>query len=435
MPKRKVLIITYYWPPSGGSGVQRWVKFAKYMHAYGWEPIIYSPKNPETPEVDNSLNFDIPENIKVLKKKIWEPHHLYKKLVGLKKENKLGSGLMKSGNENSLLHKLAIWIRGNLFIPDSRKFWIRPSIDYLSLILKNEKIDAIISTGPPHSMHLIAMQLSKKFFIPWVADFRDPWTNIDFINELNLSRKAWKKHHFLEKTVLNSADKILVVSNTMKTEFQEFTKTPIEVITNGFDTSDYRVIDYTPNSKFVLAHIGMLTSTRNPSILWEVLQELKNEHHNFAKNFTLKLIGRVDSSIYSIIAEKKIEDIVQIIDYIPHKEVTSIQQSSESLLLIINNTPNASLLLTGKIFEYMAANRPIICITPVFGDASKVLNDVGIGSSFLYSEKDKLKIEIINQFNKWESGSLEKPEIANIKDYSRKHLTKKLVEQLNQLDL
>ncbi|GAB5410856.1 MAG: glycosyltransferase family 4 protein [Balneolaceae bacterium] len=431
-PKKKVLIITYYWPPSGGSGVQRWVKFTKYIRQFGWEPVIYTPSNPEAPAIDNSLLKDIPSDVEVIKAPIWEPYTFYKKFVGIKKDEKLGAALMSSGNENSFLKNISIWIRGNFFIPDARKFWISPSVKFLETYLKKEKVDAIISTGPPHSMHLIGLGISKKMNLPWIADFRDPWTNIDFFEDLKLSKFARKKHHKLEKKVLDSTDKIVVISNTMKKEFEEITNSDITVITNGFDSQDFSPKKYLPNIKCTISHIGMLTATRNPQILWEVLKELSVELEGFKENFLLQLVGRVDGSIQADIDKFKLEDLVEIIRYLPHDKVIPIQQKSEALLLIINDSPNAALLLTGKVFEYLAAKRPIICITPIDGDASKLLEETATASTVLYSDKNELKNQIIHIYKSWEKGINIYKE-SNADQYSRESLTEAFIEQLNSI--
>lgn len=429
---KKVLIITYYWPPTGGSGVQRWVKFTKYLREFGWEPVIYTPSNPEAPALDESLLKDIPDDIEVMKRPIWEPYTFYKKFVGLKKEEKLGAALMTSGNENSFLKDLSVWIRGNFFIPDARKFWIRPSVKYLTQLINEKPVDAVVSTGPPHSMHMIGMRVSQKTNTPWLADFRDPWTNIDFFEDLKLSSFARKRHHTLEKKVLDRAGKILVVSNTMKKEFTEITDTDISVIPNGFDTEDFPENKYSPNDYCTVSHIGMMTPTRNPQILWKALKELWDEVDGFKDNFRLHLIGKVDESIRLDINQSGIEPMVVFKDYIPHKEIIPVQQNSEALLLIINNSPNAALLLTGKLFEYLAAKRPIICITPVKGDAADVLEESPASTTILYSEKQKLKDHLKHIYNSWESGTdLYKGSRAN--KYSRRALTENLVSELNSI--
>ena len=235
---KKVLIITYYWPPSGGAGVQRWLKFVKYLREFGWEPVVYTPENPEAPAIDMSLEKDIPENLTVIKTKIWEPYSVYKKLVGIKPEEKIKAGFLSENKKPSLIENISVKIRGNFFIPDARKFWIKPSIKFLTKYLKDNPVDAIVSTGPPHSMHMIALGLKKKLNIPWLADFRDPWTNIDFYEELNLSASADKKHHQMEKSVLENADTVSVISRTMAVDFKRLYNRHYEVITNGFDEDD-----------------------------------------------------------------------------------------------------------------------------------------------------------------------------------------------------
>lgn len=430
--KKKVLIVVYYWPPSGGSGVQRWTKFVKYLRDFGWEPIIYTPSNPERPALDTSLENDIPEGIEVIQRTIWEPYSLYKKFVGINKEEQLGSGLMISGKENSTLQKFSIWIRGNLFVPDARRFWIQPSIKYLTSYLLENPVDAIVSTGPPHSLHLIGLGLSNNTHIPWLADFRDPWTNIDFFEELKLSSPAKKKHHQLEKKVLQSAQKIVVVSPTMKKEFSEITDTSISVIPNGFDETDFPELTYQKSLKFNLTHVGMLTATRNPENLWKALSELRNEISDFKKNFKLYLVGKIDASIQYEIKKNKIENLIEVSDYVPHSEVVKIQQNSEALLLIVNNTPNANLILTGKLFEYLAARRPIICISPLKGDVSEVLADSGSGTVILYNEKSSLKNEIMRLYNLWMEGNNDNLNTSN-SQFSRKNLTEKLAQELNSM--
>lgn len=204
---KKVLIITYYWPPTGGAGVQRWLKFSKYFRSFGWEPVIYTPSNPDFPIFDDTLLHDVPKDLTVLKTAITEPYDIYRKIMRKKKTETVNQGFLSEGKENTWLQAAMIWIRGNFFIPDARMFWIRPSLNYLSEYMKTNAIDAVISTGPPHSMHLIALGLKEKFKLPWIADFRDPWTQIDFYDQLKLSGFADRKHKRLEKTVLTKADR------------------------------------------------------------------------------------------------------------------------------------------------------------------------------------------------------------------------------------
>jgi glycosyltransferase involved in cell wall biosynthesis len=275
---RKVLIITYYWPPGGGAGVQRWLKFVKYLNEFGWQPIVYTPENGEMPVLDDSLAADIPNDTLVIKTPIWEPYDFYKKLVGAKKHEKINTGFLTERKRPGLKEKLAVWLRGNFFIPDARCFWIKPSVSFLNKWLSENNVDAIVSTGPPHSMHLIAQKVSVRNRIPWLADFRDPWTNIDYYKDLMLTGWADRRHHDLEKSVVSVADRVVVVGPTMQHEFSEKYHRNIDVITNGFDTDDVLHADTIRNDKFVIAHVGTLVRTRNPVKLWNVLSDLISEH-------------------------------------------------------------------------------------------------------------------------------------------------------------
>ena len=232
---KRVLIISYYWPPSGGAGVQRWLKFSKYLRDFGWEPVIYTPENPEYPEIDESLFKDIPIGTEVIKRPIWEPYNAYRRFTGQKKEEKIQAGFLSVKKKNHILEIISVWIRGNLFIPDARVFWIKPSIRFLLKHLATHPVDAIVSTGPPHSMHLIGLGIRKKLNIPWLADFRDPWTTIDFYHQLHLTRQADKKHHRLEKAVLSGADHVTIISWNCALDLNGILPRKYDVITNGFD--------------------------------------------------------------------------------------------------------------------------------------------------------------------------------------------------------
>lgn len=426
---KKVLIITYYWPPSGGAGVQRWLKFVKYLPKNGWQPIIYTPEDGEMPSIDESLEKDIPEEAIILKTPIWEPYNVYKKFVGVKKDEKINTGFLTESKKPKKTEKLAVWIRGNFFIPDARKFWVKPSVKYLEEYLKANKVDAIISTGPPHSMHLIALGLKNKFStIPWIADFRDPWTNIDFYKDLMLSKAADKKHHKLERAVLKNADVTLTIGKTLGEELKELGAKKVEVITNGFDKDDTSN-EVALDDKFSLAHIGSMTSTRNPEVLWKALSELLVENAELQTKLEIKLVGKVDVSVMQSLEKYNLQSYLRKIDYLPHDEVIKEQQKSHVLLLLINDTPNSKGIVTGKFFEYMSAGRPILAIGPTDGDVSEILNDTQAGEIVGYSDLKELKKYIVSLMHSEKIiGNSEA-----INKYSREELTKKLVEILNQI--
>lgn len=386
---KRVLILTYYWPPSGGSGVQRWLKFAKYLPEQGWQPVIYTPENPEYPSIDHSLESDIPPEAEVLKTRITEPYSIYKILVGMKEEDRINTGFLRDKEKTGTMEKLSRWVRGNFFIPDARRFWIRPSVRYLTSYLQESPVDLIVSTGPPHSMHLIARSLKKRTSLPWVADFRDPWTNIDFYEELMLSKRADRKHHQLEAAVLHESDKVLVVGPEMKKEFSALTEADkIHVIPNGFDPDDLTGNNsVTRDSFFSLAHIGSFSPARNVPALWEALAQKCRNDASFADRFQLKIVGSVDFSVRRSLEKVGLSDALLHIPYLPHDEVLAEQRKSEMLLLIVNRTKNAKGIVTGKVFEYLASGRPILAIGPPDGDLAVILEQCGAGKVIDYEDK------------------------------------------------
>jgi glycosyltransferase involved in cell wall biosynthesis len=436
---KKVLIITYYWPPSGGAGVQRWLKFVKYLPLYNWKPIVYTVDNGDIPVEDLSLLKDIPDNTTVLKTPIWEPYDFYRKFTGLGKDEKLNTGFPGKSGKSTFKQKMAVWLRGNIFIPDARMFWIKPSVKYLKEYLYKNSVDVIVSTGPPHSLHLIALKLKKEFpEIKWVADFRDPWTNIDFYLDLNLSKWADKKHHRLELKVIEEADEVVSIGKTMNEELIEIYKTnnqgkPVEkfnVITNGFDEDDVLKSTVEKDKKFTIAHIGTIAKSRNPKILWEVLQELISEYNEFKADLELKLVGKIDAVALESIAEYGIKNNVNLIDYLPHDKVIEEQMKSRVLLLIVNNTPNAKGILTGKFFEYLATKNPILAIGPVDGDLSEIINETRCGYISGFQDKEGLKKNILSLYSDFKNHkSLTSG--ADIEKYSRKLLSSKMANVFN----
>ena len=274
--------------------MQRWLKFAKYLPQFGWEPVIYTPENPEANTVDAALLKDIAPDTEVIKTKIWEPYSFYKVLFGGKKNTSDGGKHIKAniiGSENkSFTHKLSLFVRGNFFIPDPRCWWIRPSIKYLVKYLKEHPVDVIVSTGPPHSMHLVAKGVAKATGIRWIADFRDPWTEIFYFKHLKLSSWARRKHFELEQKVLDDATAVVAVSPLVQTDFAAMTSTPVHLVTNGYDESDY-IDAVEPDCRFNIVHTGLLTAEGNPVELWKVLGEKCRSDADFAASFRLTLAG------------------------------------------------------------------------------------------------------------------------------------------------
>jgi hypothetical protein len=422
LEQKKLLIITYYWPPAGGPGVQRWLKFVKYLPEFNIQPIVYIPENPTYPIVDTGLESEVSDKAIILKNKIFEPYGLAS-FFGKSKTKKISSGIIPSRKKQSLTERILLWIRGNIFIPDARVFWVKPSVNYLKKYIQENNIDTIVTSGPPHSLHLIGLQLKKELNIKWFADFRDPWTTIGYQKALKLSSYANKKHKALEKLVLTSADTIIVTSKTTKNEFQAITSKPIEVITNGYDIE--KKVSFVLDEKFTLAHIGSFLSERNPRILWQALKELVSKNTDFKNDFRLKLIGATSQEVLDTISEFKLNDYVQNLGYVSHQEAVAHQRKSQVLLLIEIDSKNTQSIIPGKLFEYMVSERPILAIGPKDSDFAEIISETNTGVFFRYDEKEKLKNQLLDYYLEFKTKKLNITPVG-LQKYSRLKLTEHL---------
>ncbi|MEO1449706.1 MAG: glycosyl transferase family 1 [Bacteroidota bacterium] len=417
---KKVLVITYYWPPSGGAGVQRILKTCKYLREFGWEPIVYTAKDAAYPILDQSLEKDIVEGQIVLRGPIWEPYELYKRFTGQNKKERVYSGFVSGKKKPSFAQRMAVWVRGNLFIPDARKFWIKPSIKFLDNWLQTNKVDAILSSGPPHSVHLIARDIKRKHQIPWLADFRDPWTDIDFYDQLMLTKWADRKHHRQEQSVLKECDKLATVSWGCAKGLEELGKADVRLILNGFDHEDFEGISAELDEKFTINHIGFLNNDRNPPVLWEALGQLCQELPAFKNDLTLRFIGKTDPILTHDLEKNGLQEATELVSYLPHAEVLPTLLRSQVLLLLINNTPNVLSVVSGKVFEYLAARRPIFAIGPTQGDAARVLHETGAGTMCDFEDLAGMKKEIMRLYMAYKAGKLE-IEAGSIDRFTRKY--------------
>ena len=419
---KRVLIITYYWPPSGGSGVQRWLKMSKYLPEYGWQPVIYTPEEGEYPILDASLEKDVAPEAEIIRRPIVEPYTLYKKFLGIKKSESVKVGFIKENRKKlGWKENFSRWIRGNCFIPDARCLWVKPSVNYLKSYLKVHPVDAIVSTGPPHSMHLIAMKLKEVTGIHWIADFRDPWTEIDYYGDLRLTRWADRKHHRLEYEVLTKADKVVTIGWDCAKSLGRLGNRNVCVIPNGFDWEvDAKPKEILLSQEFTLTHLGIVTPSRNAPQLWAALKELKEEDETFGKNLKISLVGQIDQSVLENLYAVGLKENTEIVPYIPHEQIQQAQGASQVLLLLVNNTPNAKGILTGKIFEYLASGRPILCIGPEDGDAAHILSETKAGVTVSFEDKEKMKEVVKVLYHKYLEKALPFNNSKEIEKYSRK---------------
>jgi glycosyltransferase involved in cell wall biosynthesis len=433
MEKKKVLIITYYWYPSGGIGVLRCLKIAKYLRQFGWEPIIYTAENPHYPSIDESNAKDIPPNITVIKQPIFEPYHLYKKFTGKHPDTNVNHALVASEKKESWQHKLSVWIRSNFFIPDARAFWIKPSVRFLVNYLKNNPVDAIFSDGPPHSNTRIACLVKQNTGIPWLCDFQDPWTQMDLYERLNVSSWAWQKHKKMEKEAFHTADAITIVSQTWKKDLESIGAKNVSVLPWGYDQDDFKHANFAPDWKLTLTHTGLLGEDRNPENLFIAIKELSEEIEDFKQLFKLQLVGEVDISIKQSVEKHKIASLVTYIPQVPRREALQYIINTQVLLLLLNDAGNIMGRIPGKFFEYLAAKRPIICLGIEGSDVDKIIRQTKSGISIHYTDKQEIKRQLLMFYQKYKETGVIESQTENIEEFTNKNLTKKVAMLLDKI--
>jgi len=423
-PKKKVLIITYYWPPSGGSGVQRWVKFCKYLPEFDIEPIVLTVKNGTYPLIDKTLLDEIAPDLKVFHAKALEPYNIFGKFTG-KSSAQVSTPSTAFTQDGSIIKKLGIWIRGNFFIPDARIGWTPFAFRKATEIIKDYNIDTIITTGPPNSTHLVGSKLkSNDPNINWIMDMRDPWSKIFYNEELPRTNLASQIDLSLEKKCLKLADEVTLVSESMLPIQKKIYNRDYLIINNGFDHEEFSKTSSSNKNKVLsIKYVGSMTEAAIPYNLFEALESLDKKYR---KTLRIDLFGSINDRVVEIIKSHGLNDIVYFNGYLPHLESKKEMESADILLLVIPNTLDNELIITGKIFDYIGAQKPILCIGPKHGDAAKLINELNLGSNFEYKEVDLLKIEIENLIEgtvkwktSWEKELKEHP-------FSRLELTKAL---------
>ena len=406
---KRVLIITYYWPPSGGAGVHRWLKVSKYL-AERNQCYIYTPQNPDFALQDESLLQRVSPKIKVLKRRIFEPYFIYKAFLPPAERKKVNVPSALGGKDQSLLKQTATWVRGNVFVPDPRIFWVKPSFRYLKSIIKEEKIDVIITTGPPHSMHLIGWRLKNYFGqqINWIADFRDPWTNIAFYDKLKIGRRAHAKHIALEKKVITACDTLVTVSQQWGKDFEELGAKKVKVIYNGFDPSNFQFPTSPEKEYFYLTHVGSLNEDRNPHALWKAAQALINENEAFRQKLRIQLIGNLHPEVLQSIEQHQLNDNLEAKGYLPFEEALKATYQSTIALLLLNDTKDIDGRIPMKIFEYMGAGNPILAIGKPTGDTGKIINQYQLGKISDFGDVEGAKAALSYFFELYQSKKLKR---------------------------
>ncbi len=431
---KKVLIITYYWPPSGGAGVQRMLKFVKYFSQFGIEPIVITvdEKKASYQLTDSTLLNDIPKNISIIKTNTFEPFEIYK-LITNKKEIP-HSGFANEPNPGAV-QKVMRFIRGNFFIPDPRRGWNSFAIKAASKIIETEKIEAILTSSPPHSTQLIGLKLKKKYNLPWIADLRDPWTDIYFYDKLFHTTLAKRIDENLEKKVLENADAVLVVSQDIKRIFSTKSKkidaNKISVIPNGFDEDDFTKHTINNSEEFSITYTGTFADMYKIDGFLAAFKRIIDLHPTI--DIKLKFIGLISNNLPEKIEKLALQNYVSFQKHIPHKEAVKALQESTMLLLVIPNIEKNEGILTGKLFEYLGSGKPILCVGPPKGDAAVIIDECEAGKVFDYDNENEMFNFIEQNIILWKKKLLDNLPNTKVDKYSRKKLTQDLADIIREI--
>lgn len=427
---KKVLIIAYYWPPSGGSGVQRWLKFVKYLPQRGWEPYVFTPENPSFAIRDESLLMDVPVEAEVIHFPIWEPYESFFKLGKIFKQKRPAKSTdLVSAKNNSWFHKFSTFVRANFFIPDPRIFWVRPSVKFLHDFLRENEIRTIITTGPPHSIHLIGYKLKNKNpSLRWLADFRDPWSEWGLLDSLNVSPFVRKVHKNLEAKVLKRADKIITITPFYVRRFEALSQRKVVLLSNGYDEDDFKSLNIQPTEKFIIRHVGIINEKCDPRPFMTAIKRLIAADRDFASKLHIDFVGEVHGQFKDfVLASPELFSVATFTPSVPHKELISLYGKSSLLLLILTGYKDAEGYMPGKLFEYLATGLPILGIGPSHGDAASLLNQTEAGEMIDSAEEEKIKSKVMSLFNVWRNGASEHLQ-HDVAKYTRKNITKELIE-------
>lgn len=432
MGESKILIITYYWPPSGGSGVQRWLKFVKYLSRQGWEPVVFTPENPSITTFDPTLEKDVPPSVEVLRFPIWEPYRLFFQIQKwLGKQPGKASDFITVGKKG-FFQAMSAWIRGNFFIPDARIFWVKPSVVFLTEFIQQYNINRVVTTGPPHSLHLIGLALKKKLpSIQWIADFRDPWSEWDLLDTLSLTAWARAKHRQLEHCVLATADQVITISPYHVRRLEALSGRKVNLITNGFDEEDFIGLQHVTNQRFTIRHIGIVDELRDPRPVMQAIKTLLESHSAMMRNLQVEFIGNVNSSFKAWVeGDSVLSKITSFANPLPHEKLIKVYGDTDLQLLVLAHTSIAPGNLPGKFFEYLASGNPILAVGPTDGDAAQVLKETAAGIIHRETDQKGLVESLLKFYQDWKMG---KPRQAGrAATYTRKNLTEQLIRCLEE---
>jgi glycosyltransferase involved in cell wall biosynthesis len=425
---KKLLYIAYYFPPAGGPGVQRSLKFARYLPDHGWSPTVVTvdPAHAAWPALDESMLQEVPSAVRVVRTRSRDPYAAYARLRGQKKSESVGVGFADDATPGAF-EKLARFVRANLFLPDARVGWVRFAKRAVKRLLEEESFDAILTSGPPHSSHLVGRWASKQFGLPWLADFRDPWTEVSYYDQLPFLpwSRAIDRHY--EGRVLRDADSVITVSRAVAELLRAKSQRDVAVIPNGFDPSDLQGIEPLRGEGFRLVHTGTITESQNPTGVWKAVRAMRDT----GADIRVHLVGRVDASVRQSLESAGLGDALDLTPYVPHREALGYMAGADCLLMSVPRTREAAGILTGKVFEYLASGPAILATGPVESDPARLIREGDAGEMFDYDD-----VAGIAQFLDAQYTSSTRP-AAGRSDYlapfTRQKLSGELANELNRI--
>ena len=410
MINNKILIITYYWPPSGGSGVQRWLNFSNNLVDMGYDVTVLTAEFPNYPLIDQSLNNYINPLIKILKVPVFEPAKFFKS----KKNNS------DNIEGNGMINYLKLFIRANLFFPDSRMFWINDVVNIASSFINNNNINYVITTSPPFSLNIIGYKLKLRNNIKWISDYRDPWSDFFQFKNMPMFKYVKKKHIKWEEKCLMLADSVIVTSPSLKNIYSKINDNTY-LITNGFKDIEETI----ESENFEIIYSGVMKSLQNPKLLWKVLYEISKSNLSFKKDFKLNLIGSFDKSIHQNKYLKKLKEKVVFINYMS-KDVLDKKLSLGKVFVLCDvNQKGGGNLIPGKFYHYLSYKIPIIAFSSLNSDTYNIINETKSGNVFDFSNEIDLKNHILELYSNFKNGNCSL-NINDIEKYKYSNLSSEL---------
>jgi len=435
---KKLLVIAYYFPPSGGPGVQRVLKHIRYLKEFGWDPTVITVANADYPALDESLNKEIPEDIKVYRTKIFEPYVAYRKIVGIPEGRAVDvNNIKKDGEPLTIKERLIEFIRSTFFIPDARAYWRMTARKEINAIIRSEDFHAIYSSSPPYTCSLIARDIKRKTKLPWIAGFRDPWTG--FIS----SPKRWALPALLdrnmEKSVFTESDAVeaawLGIISDALTKFPQLSKDKFHHIPNGYDPNDYpEVVSGQPNQRFTLTYTGSLYGRRNPQALFTAIESLISSGRVDPDKFLIRFVGRFGTEIHQMFENVSFKNSLEILGYVPHHESTGYLMQSDMLLLIVDESKESHEIVPGKVYEYIGTGKPVFAIAPNQSAIADLMQETEAGPVANHNQLEQISEYFLTYYESFVSEkTLYYPKMDRIEKYTRRNATKRLARLLDQL--